>query len=101
MFEGGPPARLNLSKLPAVWQKVAGFEPIPIEKIGPGSRSVDFGSAHQDAGDTVPTAAGRRRRAGSLTDSPYTIRHLKFDWRRATHNWQANVRQGNGDEKTL
>ncbi len=36
LFEGGPPARLNLSKLPAVWQKVAGFEPIPIEKIGPG-----------------------------------------------------------------
>ena len=31
-----PPARLNLSKLPAVWQKVAGFEPIPIKKIGPG-----------------------------------------------------------------
>lgn len=35
LFEGGPPARLNLSKLPAVWQKVAGFEPIPIERIGP------------------------------------------------------------------
>ena len=35
LFEGGPPARLNLSKLPPVWQKVAGFEPIPIEKIGP------------------------------------------------------------------
>jgi parallel beta-helix repeat protein len=36
LFDAGPPARLNLSKLPAVWRKVAGFEPIPIEKIGPG-----------------------------------------------------------------
>jgi hypothetical protein len=27
--------RVNLSKLPAVWEKVAGFEPIPIENIGP------------------------------------------------------------------
>lgn len=29
----GSPARLNLSKLPEIWQKVPGFEPIPIEKI--------------------------------------------------------------------
>lgn len=35
LVEGGPPARLNLAKLPAVWAKVPGFEPIPIEKIGP------------------------------------------------------------------
>jgi hypothetical protein len=35
----GTPAKLVLSKLPEVWRKVAGFEPIPIEKIGlpPGS----------------------------------------------------------------
>jgi len=38
LFEGGSPPRLNRSKLPAVWEKVAGFEPIPIEKIGPGLR---------------------------------------------------------------
>ena len=36
LFEGGPPARLNLARLPAVWQKVTGFEPIPIDQIGPG-----------------------------------------------------------------
>jgi len=35
LFEGGPPARLKLSKLPAVWQTVPGFEPIPFEKVGP------------------------------------------------------------------
>jgi len=35
LLEGQPPARLNLAKLPAVWQRVDGFEPIPIEKIGP------------------------------------------------------------------
>jgi parallel beta-helix repeat protein len=31
---GAPAARLDLSKLPGLWQKVPGFEPIPIEKIG-------------------------------------------------------------------
>jgi len=36
LFDGGTPPKLDLSKLPAVWQKVANFEPIPIEKIGPG-----------------------------------------------------------------
>lgn len=35
LLETGTPARLILAKLPAVWGKVAGFEPIPIEKIGP------------------------------------------------------------------
>ncbi|MBN2295278.1 MAG: right-handed parallel beta-helix repeat-containing protein [Pirellulales bacterium] len=30
----GDPPKLNLSKLPAVWKKVSGFEAIPIEKIG-------------------------------------------------------------------
>jgi parallel beta-helix repeat protein len=35
LLEGGPPPRLNLARLPAVWQKVAGFEPIPVERIGP------------------------------------------------------------------
>jgi len=35
LLAGGPPARLDLSKLPAVWQKLAGFEPIPLEEIGP------------------------------------------------------------------
>lgn len=37
LFEGGTPARLNLSRLAAIWQRVSGFEPIPIDKIGPGS----------------------------------------------------------------
>lgn len=36
LFETGTPARLILAKLPAVWEKVAGFEPIPIDRIGPG-----------------------------------------------------------------
>jgi parallel beta-helix repeat protein len=27
--------KLDLSKLPAIWQKVDGFQPIPIDKIGP------------------------------------------------------------------
>jgi hypothetical protein len=36
LFESGAPARLDLSKLPAVWQKATGFEPIPIDQIGPG-----------------------------------------------------------------
>ncbi len=36
LFEAGTPARLILAKLPAVWEKVAGFEPIPIDRIGPG-----------------------------------------------------------------
>ena len=31
----GSAKKLDLSKLPAIWQKVPGFEPIPIEKIGP------------------------------------------------------------------
>ena len=31
----GATKKLDLSKLPSLWQKVAGFEPIPIEKIGP------------------------------------------------------------------
>lgn len=35
LFDKGAPDKLNLSKLPAVWRKVASFEPIPIEKIGP------------------------------------------------------------------
>jgi parallel beta-helix repeat protein len=35
LFEGEPPARLNLAKLPEIWQKVPGFQPIPIDKIGP------------------------------------------------------------------
>jgi hypothetical protein len=35
LFEAGTPPRLDLSKLPAVWAKVPGFEPIPIDKIGP------------------------------------------------------------------
>lgn len=35
LFEGESPPRLNLAKLPAVWQKVTGFEPIPIDRIGP------------------------------------------------------------------
>ena len=35
LLEGSPPARLNLAKLPAVWQKLAGFKPIPVERIGP------------------------------------------------------------------
>ena len=34
LFDGVPQPRLHLTKLPAVWQKVAGFEPIPVEKIG-------------------------------------------------------------------
>jgi parallel beta-helix repeat protein len=34
----GSDEKLDLSKLPAIWQKVPGFQPIPIEKIGlPGS----------------------------------------------------------------
>lgn len=32
-------AKLDLSKLPAVWRKVVRFEPIPIERIGPASVS--------------------------------------------------------------
>jgi len=35
LFGRGPSPRLDLSKLPAICGKVAGFEPIPIEKIGP------------------------------------------------------------------
>jgi hypothetical protein len=35
LFEGEPPAKLNLAKLPAVWQRVTDFEPIPIHEIGP------------------------------------------------------------------
>jgi hypothetical protein len=35
LLEGEPPAKLKLAKLPAVWQKVTGFEPIPIHEIGP------------------------------------------------------------------
>lgn len=34
LVEPGPSPRLNLAKLPAIWQKVPGFEPIPFEKIG-------------------------------------------------------------------
>ena len=34
LIEAGPPPRLNLSRLPAVWTKVNGFAPIPIGKIG-------------------------------------------------------------------
>ena len=34
VFGEGPSAKLDLMKLPAVWRKVAGFEPIPVEKIG-------------------------------------------------------------------
>ncbi len=34
LVDGRPAGGLNLSKLPAIWQKVEGFEPIPIEKIG-------------------------------------------------------------------
>jgi parallel beta-helix repeat protein len=30
----GSPAKLELSKLPDLWQKVPGFEPIPIDRIG-------------------------------------------------------------------
>jgi len=30
----GSPATLDLSKLPELWQKVPGFEPIPIDRIG-------------------------------------------------------------------
>ena len=30
----GPGAKLDLSKLPAIWQKVPDFPPIPVEKIG-------------------------------------------------------------------
>jgi len=36
LLDSGTPPQLVLSKLPAIWQKVPGFEPIPIEKIGPG-----------------------------------------------------------------
>ncbi|NLY01719.1 MAG: right-handed parallel beta-helix repeat-containing protein [Rhodopirellula sp.] len=39
LLDGGPPTRLNLSKLPAIGKKVAGFEPIPIERIGLGQAS--------------------------------------------------------------
>lgn len=35
LFDAGPPARLNLSKLAAVWEKLPGFEPIPLDRIGP------------------------------------------------------------------
>ena len=35
IFDGEEPARLKLSELPVVWRKVAGFEPIPIDQIGP------------------------------------------------------------------
>lgn len=34
LVSDGTPAKLDLTKLPAIWQKVAGFEPIPIDKIG-------------------------------------------------------------------
>ena len=34
LIGGGTPAKLDLSKLPAILQKVPNFEPIPIEKIG-------------------------------------------------------------------
>ena len=34
----GPPEKLDLSRLPTLWQKVPGFQPIPIEKIGPDGR---------------------------------------------------------------
>lgn len=35
LFDGQTPGRLDLAKLPAVWAKVPGFEPIPIDRIGP------------------------------------------------------------------
>ena len=35
LFEADASAGLQLAKLPAVWQKVPGFEPIPFEQIGP------------------------------------------------------------------
>lgn len=35
LLEGESPPRLNLARLPAVWEKVPGFEPIPIDRIGP------------------------------------------------------------------
>ena len=31
----GTPAKLDLSKVPSIWMNVSGFEPIPVEKIGP------------------------------------------------------------------
>jgi parallel beta-helix repeat protein len=37
LVEGGPRGKLNLAGLPAVWQRVADFEPIPIDRIGPQS----------------------------------------------------------------
>jgi hypothetical protein len=38
LVEAGPPPRLNLARLPALWQKVPGFEPIPFDRIGPGAQ---------------------------------------------------------------
>ena len=35
LFDRSSPPKLLLSKLPDVWKKVPGFEPIPIDKIGP------------------------------------------------------------------
>ncbi len=35
LFDRGSSSRLDLSRLPDVWRKVANFAPIPIEKIGP------------------------------------------------------------------
>lgn len=35
LFDKSTPPKLVLSKLPAVWKNVAGFEPIPIDRIGP------------------------------------------------------------------
>ena len=38
LFAGEPPGKLNLTKLPSVWQRVSGFEPIPFDQIGPVNR---------------------------------------------------------------
>jgi len=44
-FPGLPPAasneKLELTRLPAIWAKVEGFEPIPLEKIGLGAHTGD------------------------------------------------------------
>jgi len=34
--EEGADEKLDLAKLPVIWEKVPGFPPIPVEKIGPG-----------------------------------------------------------------
>jgi len=48
----GTDGHLDLRKLPDVWRKVAGFEPIPIERIG--LLPAETGKSPSDAVGQIP-----------------------------------------------